>query len=79
MSGYEPLPEDQGARLAEVRMRIHESVSSIIALGDGGWRHGPKLMQAHADAINKLLGADALLADDTPGDTQRCALGSNTS
>lgn len=61
MPQFENLSEEKLATLDDVRARIHESVSSIIALGDGGWNHGPKLMRAHADAMHQLKTAEALL------------------
>jgi len=60
---FDALSEEKLSQLEQVRSRIHDSVSSIIALGDGGWNHGPKLMRAHADAMHNLKSAEALLVE----------------
>ena len=69
MPEFESLSADKQRTVAEIRARIHNEVHAIVALGDGGWNHGAKLMRFHADAMYQLKSAEALLVEGSSEDS----------
>lgn len=68
MTEFQGLSEENLQSLDEIRARIHESAKAIIAMGDGGWNHGAKLMRSHAEALHQLKSTEALLVEGSVGD-----------